>query len=381
MSIILRKSKKISEERLPRSVEKFVNPNVVLESFPDIILIIDKEKRILFANHTAEDFLCFSHKKVLGKHLDRFFFKDSPLFDLLKKAKSHSDVIRDEEFYLNSIRSKRNLFGIQISGITNYPGVRVIRLQEKAISKEINQRFQSTHAGQSLSVMSKVFAHEIKNPLSGIRGAAQLLEEKVLGKDLDLTKMIREEVDRICRLVDKIDVFNGDYFFLKNQLNIHKILEHVHSISFSGFAKGVTLIKDYDPSLPNIAGHEDQLIQAFLNLIKNSSEALGEEKGKILVKTSYSHPSRTTSQGSTYDNLPIVVEIHDNGSGIPKTILDSMFDPFVTTKKTGSGLGLSVASKIINDHGGTIEFTSKPGKTICFVRLPVNRQGTLNKET
>ena len=379
MSITLKKSKKISEERSPSSAEKFISPNVVLESFPDIILIIDKENKVLFVNSAAEDFLYLSRGKILGKRLDKFFFKDSPLFDLLKKVKSHSDVIRDEEFYLASIRSKKNLFSAQVSGVTNYPGVRVIRLQEKAITKEISQRFQSIHAGQSLSVMSKVFAHEIKNPLSGIRGAAQLLEDKIPGEDLDLTKMIRDEVDRICRLVDKIDVFNGDYFFLKSELNIHKILEHVKTISLNGFAKRIIFEKNYDPSLPPIAGHEDQLIQAFLNLIKNSSEALGNKEGRILLKTLYSHPSRTVSKGSAYDDLPIVVEIHDNGGGIPKAILNSMFDPFITTKKTGSGLGLSVASKIINDHGGTIEFTSEPGETICSVRFPINSKGKLDK--
>ena len=379
MSITLKKSKKISEERSPSSAEKFISPNVVLESFPDIILIIDKENKVLFVNSAAEDFLYLSRGKILGKRLDKFFFKDSPLFDLLKKVKSHSDVIRDEEFYLASIRSKKNLFSAQVSGVTNYPGVRVIRLQEKAITKEISQRFQSIHAGQSLSVMSKVFAHEIKNPLSGIRGAAQLLEDKIPGEDLDLTKMIRDEVDRICRLVDKIDVFNGDYFFLKSELNIHKILEHVKTISLNGFAKRIIFEKNYDPSLPAIAGHEDQLIQAFLNLIKNSSEALGNKEGRILLKTLYSHPSRTASNGSAYDDLPIVVEIHDNGSGISKAILNSMFDPFITTKKTGSGLGLSVASKIISDHGGTIEFTSKPGETICSVRFPINSKGKLDK--
>ena len=379
MSITLKKSKKISEERSPSSAEKFISPNVVLESFPDIILIIDKENKVLFVNSAAEDFLYLSRGKILGKRLDKFFFKDSPLFDLLKKVKSHSDVIRDEEFYLASIRSKKNLFSAQVSGVTNYPGVRVIRLQEKAITKEISQRFQSIHAGQSLSVMSKVFAHEIKNPLSGIRGAAQLLEDKIPGEDFDLTKMIRDEVDRICRLVDKIDVFNGDYFFLKSELNIHKILEHVKTISLNGFAKRIIFEKNYDPSLPAIAGHEDQLIQAFLNLIKNSSEALGNKEGRILLKTLYSHPSRTASNGSAYDDLPIVVEIHDNGSGISKAILNSMFDPFITTKKTGSGLGLSVASKIISDHGGTIEFTSKPGETICSVRFPINSKGKLDK--
>ncbi len=156
MSITLKKSKKISEERSPSSAEKFISPNVVLESFPDIILIIDKENKVLFVNSAAEDFLYLSRGKILGKRLDKFFFKDSPLFDLLKKVKSHSDVIRDEEFYLASIRSKKNLFSAQISGVTNYPGVRVIRLQEKTITKEISQRFQSIHAGQSLSVMSKV---------------------------------------------------------------------------------------------------------------------------------------------------------------------------------------------------------------------------------
>ena len=379
MSITLKKSKKISEERSPSSAEKFISPNVVLESFPDIILIIDKENKVLFVNSAAEDFLYLSRGKILGKRLDKFFFKDSPLFDLLKKVKSHSDVNRDEEFYLASIRSKKNLFSAQVSGVTNYPGVRVIRLQEKAITKEISQRFQSIHAGQSLSVMSKVFAHEIKNPLSGIRGAAQLLEDKIPGEDFDLTKMIRDEVDRICRLVDKIDVFNGDYFFLKSELNIHKILEHVKTISLNGFAKRIIFEKNYDPSLPAIAGHEDQLIQAFLNLIKNSSEALGNKEGRILLKTLYSHPSRTASNGSAYDDLPIVVEIHDNGSGISKAILNSMFDPFITTKKTGSGLGLSVASKIISDHGGTIEFTSKPGETICSVRFPINSKGKLDK--
>ena len=216
--------------------------------------------------------------------MDNFFFKDSPLFDLLKKAKSYSDVIKDEEFYLDSLKSRKDLFGAQISGMEDYPETRIIRLQEKTVTKEVHQRFRSDQAGESLSVMSRVFAHEIKNPLSGIRGAAELLEARLSSEDFDLTKMIREEVDRICRLVDKMDVFDGDYFFLKKQINIHKILEHVHSVAVNGFASEVTFIKDYDPSLPDIEGHEDQLVQVFLNLIKNSSEALAKSKGKILLQ-------------------------------------------------------------------------------------------------
>jgi two-component system nitrogen regulation sensor histidine kinase GlnL len=233
---------------------------------------------------------------------------------------------------------------------------------------------QLTHRGAARSVagMAAVLAHEIKNPLSGIRGAAQLLEPSLESQDHTLTHLIRDEVDRICALVDRMEMFS-DKPIERAPVNIHRVLERVRKVAESGFARGATIHERYDPSLPPVYGNFDQLVQVFLNLVKNAAEAVPEEGGEILLSTAFRHGVRLAIPGSNSRlKLPLEVSVTDNGAGVPEDLRPHLFDPFVTTKREGTGLGLALVAKLIGDHGGTIECDSEPRRTTFRVMLPLH---------
>ena len=222
--------------------------------------------------------------------------------------------------------------------------------------------------------MAAVLAHEIKNPLSGIRGAAQLLEQGLSDEDRALSQLICSETERIRNLVDRMEVFGDERPLTKEPVNIHDVLNHVRRLAESGFARGVRFIEDYDPSLPPIPGNRDKLVQAFLNLIKNAAEAIGDANpdGRIVMQTSFRPGVRLSVPGTdTRISLPLMIQIEDNGAGVPDHLRPHLFDPFVTTKHNGTGLGLALVAKIIGDHGGIIECDSEPNRTMFRVLLPM----------
>jgi two-component system nitrogen regulation sensor histidine kinase GlnL len=227
-------------------------------------------------------------------------------------------------------------------------------------------------AARSVTAMASMLAHEIKNPLSGIRGAAQLLERAVTGQDQMLARLIRDETDRINALVDEMGVFASDGPPDRTAVNIHEVLERVQQSAASGFAENHVIRTAYDPSLPPVFANRDQLIQVFLNLVKNASEAVPERGGEISISTEFRRGMRLTMPGHAgHVQLPLLVTIGDNGSGISDDIAKHLFDPFVTTKAGGTGLGLALVAKIINDHGGLVEFDSNESGTKFRVFLPV----------
>jgi two-component system nitrogen regulation sensor histidine kinase GlnL len=235
---------------------------------------------------------------------------------------------------------------------------------------------QLTHRGAARSViaLAAMLAHEIKNPLSGIRGAAQLLEQAAGDEDRPLTKLICDETDRIVKLVDRMEVFSDERPTDREPVNIHVVLDHVKRLAQSGFARQVKFVEDYDPSLPPVLANRDQLVQVFLNLLKNAAEAMGEGAvdGEIQLTTAFRPGVRLSVPGSkTRVSLPLEFCVKDNGPGVPEDLMPHLFDPFVTTKQSGSGLGLALAAKIVGDHGGIIECESQPRRTIFRVLMPI----------
>ena len=252
----------------------------------------------------------------------------------------------------------------------------VLALHERAIAESLNRQFTHRGAVRSVSAMAAMLAHEVKNPLSGIRGAAQLLEAGVSSEDRALTKLIRDETDRICRLVDRIEEFSEGAPLDHQPVNIHEVLDRVHHLAESGFARHIRFTKNYDPSLPAVLGNSDQLVQVFLNLVKNATEAAPEGDAEIILVTAYRRevrvavpPAREVMPTSPSWSLSATTE-----GGLPATCGRHLFNPFVTTKAKGGGLGLALVAKIVDDHGGAIEFDSVPGHTEFRILLPLQTE-------
>jgi two-component system nitrogen regulation sensor histidine kinase GlnL len=223
--------------------------------------------------------------------------------------------------------------------------------------------------------MAAMLAHEVKNPLSGIRGAAQLLEQNASEDDRELCVLIQEETDRIRNLVERMDMFSERPIDLAG-VNIHEVLDHVRRIALTGFAAHLRIVQDYDPSLPPVWGNRDQLVQILLNLVKNAAEAVDPREGEIHLVTAYHHGVRIAVPGSSERvHLPLQVLVRDNGSGIAEEIRATLFEPFVTTKRGGQGLGLALVAKLVTDQGGLIECDSRPGRTTFRLSLPAPPRG------
>lgn len=367
--------------------------DVILNSLPDSIVVVGEDNEISYVNIAAEQLFSSGSKFLLKQKLEDIVPFDSPLVAIVNQSRISKTATSEYDVILDSPKHFDKHVDIHVSPLLDSDGDMVIQLQGRSIAQKISQQLSHRGAARSVAGMAAVLAHEIKNPLSGIRGSAQLLEQEIDEGDRDLTQLIVQETDRICALVDRMEVFSNTRPIVPVDINIHLVLEHVRKLAHNGFAQHMTFKELYDPSIPSARGDKGQLIQVFLNLIKNAAEAYSKsdqhsgpksgvkKEGKILLTTAYRHGVRVVVPGSKERiHLPLEICVIDYGDGIPDDIRPHLFDPFVTTKPTGTGLGLPLVAKIIGDHGGIIECETAKGQTIFRVLLPSSKGQNQGKE-
>ncbi len=356
----------------PGAGRPFVDAGGILAALPDAILVFDIEGRIVYANQAAEQLFDTSAAHLVGQTANTFLPDDSPLFALVRQVRRAGASVSEDGVTIDSPRFGSHFVALRAAPLGNGKDPVVVSIHERSIARKIDRQLVHRGAARSVTAMAVMLAHEVKNPLSGIRGAAQLLEQSVAGDDRELTRLICDEADRIVSLVDRMEVFSDGQPLERGPVNIHQVLEHVRKVAYSGFARHVRFSERYDPSLPPVYGNRDLLIQVFLNLLKNAAEAVPQVGGEIAITTAYQQGVRLAVPGAdSRMMLPLVVTIEDNGHGIPEDLRPHLFDPFVTSKVNGTGLGLALVAKVIGDHGGVIEFESEPRRTVFRVMLPI----------
>ena len=357
-------------------------PDSLLAAVPHPVIAIADGERIVFANPPAEQFFDISAAALKRQPLSSLLPFGSPLLALVGQVEEHNVTVSEYGLELTTPRLPLRIVDAHVSPVADQAGLVLVMLQERSIAQKMDRQLTHRQAARGVSAMSAVLAHEIKNPLAGIRGAAQLIEQNATESDRALTQLICVETDRIRKLVDRMEVFSDRRPIDGKPVNIHEVLDHVRSLARSSFAKGILFSENFDPSLPAVVGEKDRLIQVFLNLIKNAADALeGRSDGEITLQTAY-RPGVHLAVSGARDrmSLPLEITVKDNGSGVPAEILPSMFEPFVTSKAKGTGLGLALVAKIVGDHGGTIECESEPRRTVFQVRLPMHRQKRTESE-
>jgi two-component system nitrogen regulation sensor histidine kinase GlnL len=348
----------------------------LLSALPHPILVIAEDQTILFANAAAEIFYSMSAPALTRSKIADIVAFGCPLLSLVEQVQATGAAVNEYAIEIAAPRfSGAKLVDVYGGPLPEDPSHMFLMLQQRSMAQMIERQLTHRAAARSVSGMASVLAHEIKNPLSGIRGAAQLLEPGLSDEDRTLTQLICSETDRIRDLVDRMEVFGDERPIAKDAVNSHAVLNHVRKIAENGFGRDVRFVEDYDPSLPHVLGNRDKLVQVFLNLLKNAVEAIdGTENGRIVMQTAFRPGVRLSLPGSdTRVSLPLMIQIEDNGSGISDQLKPHLFDPFVTTKASGSGLGLALVAKIVADHGGIIECESEPKRTVFRVLLPMQR--------
>ncbi len=348
-----------------------IGASALWSSLPIPALVIGADGKIVAVNGAAETFLNLSSRSLLGKDfLDRISI-DAPVADAMARVRRDQSPIFITDADLTTGEKAPVQCGITLSWLQDQPGNILLLISPREMAERLGRGLGVTSAAKSAIGMAEMLAHEIKNPLAGISGAAQLLAMNLSGEDLELTDLIVEETRRIVKLLEQVERFGDVRPPQRKAVNIHDALDRARRSALVGFGARMKIVEDYDPSLPATFADDDQLMQVFLNLLKNAAEAAGQKGGTIRLHTFYDFALRRRMKDGTGAALPLQIEIIDDGPGIPPAIASDIFEPFVSGKENGTGLGLALVSKIVADHDGWISVDSVPGRTVFRISLPL----------
>lgn len=340
------------------------------QALPNPALLLDGAGCVREANGAAEDFFGISRRALAGRDLAGMAGDGSALAGLIARTTEGGAALAEfgVESAWHGAPRVLDLFATPVEG-----GV-LIQIHSRAAAERMGRQLSSRDAARSVAGLAAMLAHEIRNPLAGISGAAQLLAMNASDSDRELTGLIRAEAERIGDLVTRVEQFGDIGVARRAPVNIHDVLDRAARSARAGFAHHVRVVEDYDPSLPPTVGDADLLMQVVLNLLKNAAEAAPRAGGVIGLRTSYSAGVRVrTARG--VESLPLQVSISDNGGGVPEDLKPHIFEPFVTSRANGTGLGLTLVSKVIADHGGVVSCDSEPGCTVFRMLLPLAGTG------
>ncbi len=355
-------------------------------SLPVPAVRIDAEARIVTINPEAEGFLNASAKSVRGVPIWDQISIDAPIEDSFARARTNGTPLFVNDVDVGGGQRAPVQCAVQIAPLQGAPGEMIVLISPRELASRASQNLNAKSAAKSAIGMAEMLAHEIKNPLAGITGAAQLLSMNLAPEDLELTDLIVAESRRIVKLLEQVEQFAESRRIVKlleqveqfgnlsppdrRAINIHDVLDRARRSALLGFGAHMVIKEEYDPSLPLAYGDADQLLQVVLNLLKNASEAATGGRGTIRLRSFFEHSYRLRRADGSGRSLPLQVEVIDDGPGLPENIKGDIFDPFVSGKENGTGLGLALVSKIIADHDAWISVNSVPGATVFRMSLP-----------
>ncbi len=347
-------------------------PGVIWASLPVPAFLVDRAGKFAEVNPAGETFLNSSAKSLLGiPAFDRLHI-DAPMDEALDRARVNQSPLFINDVDVTTGERPPVQCNIQIAPMHDNAEIILLLISPRDIADRLGRSMHVTSSARSAIGMAEMLAHEIKNPLAGITGAAQLLSMGLGAEDRELTDLIVEETRRIVKLLEQVEQFGNLRPPDLRAVNIHDALDRARKSALVGFAANMTILEDYDPSLPQTWADPDQLMQVFLNLIKNASEAAGPQaaarSGCTRSTICRCACAARTGLGKA---VPLQIEVIDDGPGIKPEIASDIFEPFVSGRENGTGLGLALVSKIIADHGGWISVDSVPGRTVFRVSLPI----------
>jgi len=361
----------------PIDVGPRVPADALLEALPLPVMAVDGNLRIAFANAAAAELFGLGQRAMRGLELAEIWGAKSVAQALVARVCKEGAALSEDS--LNVPRPDGTTVRVSLDATpleTGYGGGVAIVLRDRTIAERLDRQVSRRDGARSFGAMAAMLAHEVRNPLSGIRGAAQLLAPSLDVGGREMTEMICQEVDRIVAVLNTVETLASGSAIETAPQNIHEILDYVCNIASAGVAHGRHIVREYDPSLPPVDGDRALLIQAFFNLVKNAAEATETIGGEIRIVTRFESGLIHRRPDGGRNRIPIVVSITDDGSGIADNVREHLFDPFMTTKPHGRGLGLALVGRIVADHDGAIDIRSEPRRTTFEIMLPVAATGS-----